>query len=386
MRIVRASVKRVRIPLPAPVSFSVKTLYHRENLLVEIEAEDGSVGTGFCLQDASAAAAKAALTDELLPLIVGRDADQIRGLWEVMFRQSVRSGRRGSLLHALSAVDIALWDRLARSRDLPLHTLLGGFRDSAPCYASGGYYHEEESLARLEDEVTGYVEQGYEAVKIKIGRLSTREEVERVRLVREILGPDRALMVDANQAFRTVEPCAELCRKIEPFDIAWFEEPFAVDEVESFIRLRRRTSIPLATGEVEATRWAFKELMHRGAVDIVQPDATVCGGITEWLRIEAFASAWGIPVAPHYHWDLHIQLACASPQVSYLEKFEGTDVKNLDLILASPMSVTADGRLTVPDGAGHAVEFDEDAVARFLVDEITLTEADRGPVPVRMAQ
>jgi D-arabinonate dehydratase len=376
LRIVRASVKRVRIPLPAPVSFSVKTLHHRENLLVEIETEDGSIGTGFCLQDASAAAAKAALTDELLPLIVGRDANQIRGLWEIMFRQSVRSGRRGSLLHALSAVDIALWDRLARSRDLPLHVLLGGCRDSAPCYASGGYYHEGESLARLEEEIRGYVEQGYEAVKIKVGRLSTREEIERVRLVRDIIGPDRALMVDANQAYRTVEPCAELCRKIEPYDIAWFEEPFAVDEVESFIRLRQRTSIPLATGEVEATRWAFKELMHRGAVDVVQPDATVCGGITEWLRIEAFASAWGVPVAPHYHWDLHVQLACASPQVSYLEKFEGTDVKNFDLILQSPLQVGPGGELAVPEGPGHAVEFDADAVARYLMDETTLTDAD----------
>jgi D-arabinonate dehydratase len=376
LRIVRASVKRVRIPLPAPVSFSVKTLYHRENLLVEIETEDGSIGTGFCLQDASAAAAKAALTDELLPLIVGRDANQIRGLWEIMFRQSVRSGRRGSLLHALSAVDIALWDRLARSRDLPLHVLLGGCRDSAPCYASGGYYHEGESLARLEQEIRGYVEQGYKAVKIKVGRLSTREEIERVRLVRDIIGPDRALMVDANQAYRTVEPCAELCRKIEPYDIAWFEEPFAVDEVESFIRLRQRTSIPLATGEVEATRWAFKELMHRGAVDVVQPDATVCGGITEWLRIEAFASAWGVPVAPHYHWDLHVQLACASPQVSYLEKFEGTDVKNFDLILQRPLQVGPGGELAVPEGPGHAVEFDPDAVARYLMDETTLTDAD----------
>lgn len=384
MRIVRATVKRVRIPLPAPVSFSVKTLFHRENLLVEIETEDGSVGTGFCLQDASAAAAKDALVDELLPLVVGQDAERIRARWETMFRQSVRSGRRGSLLHALSAVDIALWDRLARSRDLPLHVLLGGFRESAPAYASGGYYHEGESLARLEDELRGYVEKGYEAVKIKVGRLSVREEVERVRLAREVLGPDRALMVDANQAYRTVEPCAALCRKIEEFDIAWFEEPFSVDEVESFVRLRQRTSIPLATGEVEATRWAFKELMHRGAVDIVQPDATVCGGITEWMRIEAFASSWGIPVAPHYHWDLHVQLACASPQVSYLEKFEGTDVKNFDLILERPMQAEA-GRLHVPAGPGHAVNFNPEAVERHLLDETTLTEEDAAMPPTHAA-
>jgi D-arabinonate dehydratase len=372
MKIVRATVKQVRVPLPKPVSFSIKTLHHRENIIVELETEDGAIGTGFCLQDASASAARNALETDLLPWVVGADARQIRRIWETMFRQSVRAGRRGSLLHALSAVDIALWDLLARSKDLPLHHLLGSYRESVPAYASGGYYHEGESLKRLEEEVVSYIDKGFDSVKIKVGRLGLSEEVDRVRLVRELIGPDRQLMVDANQAYRDVESAAALCRRIEPFDIAWFEEPFAVDEVESFVRLKQKTSIPLATGEVEATRWAFKELIHRNAVDIIQPDATVCGGITEWLQIAAFASSWGVPVAPHYHWDLHVQLGCVSPQVSILEKFEGTDVKNFDLILDNPMSIDATGHLRVPAGAGHAIEFNQDAVERWTTHSFEL--------------
>lgn len=373
MKIVRATVRRVRVPLARPVSFSIKTLVHRENLIVELEDENGVVGTGFCLQDNSAAAGQAALVDDLLPFVVGQDGDQIRRLAEAMFRSSVRSGRRGSLMHALSAVDIALWDRLAHAHRLPLHTLLGGYRDEVPCYASGGYYHEGESLGRLEQELQGYVEAGFDAVKIKVGRLSARDELERVRLARAVLGPDRELMVDANQAYTTVEAAADLCRRIVDLDITWLEEPFAVDAVESFARLKKRTPIPLATGEVEATRWAFKELVHREAIDIIQADATVCGGITEWLNIAGFAAAWGVSLAPHYHWDLHVQLGAAFPQVVRLEKFVGTDVKNFDLLLEKPMTTDHRGLLRVPESDGHGVAFSREAIDRYTVDVATLT-------------
>jgi D-arabinonate dehydratase len=135
------------------------------------------------------------------------------------------------------------------------------------------------------------------------------------------------------------------------------------------VRLKRRTSIPLATGEVEATRWAFKELIRLEAVDYVQPDVTSCGGVTEWMHIASVASASGVPVAPHYHWDIHLQLACACPDVEVLEKFEGTAVKNFDLVLATPLAVDEHGELRVPRGPGHAIEFDEQAIHRYLVEE-----------------
>jgi len=376
MRVVEATVERLRIPLPAPVSHPVKTMEYREHLLVRLRSEDGVLGTGFCLQDVSAAPAMAAATELLLPLILGEDAGHVRALAERMFRQTVRGGRRGSLMHALSAIDIALWDLLARSAGLPLRHLLGGYRDAVPCYASGGYYYETDSLERLREEVTGYVERGFRAVKMKTGRLGLLEETARVHAVRESIGPDVRLMVDANQAFTRVDECVAFCQRIEDCDIAWFEEPFAVDEIQAFLRLRERTTIPLATGEVESTRWAFAELIRSGAVDYVQPDATVCGGVTEFLEIASLASAAAVGVAPHYHWDIHLQLACVRPEVCMLEKFEGTAVKNFDLVLAAPMQVNAAGELDAPAGVGHAIELDEDAVARYRVDRARLDESD----------
>jgi D-arabinonate dehydratase len=374
MHVAEAVAQRVRIPLPAPVSHPVRTFEHREHLLVRVRTADGVEGLGCCLQDLSAAPALEAATELLFPMVLGRRLGELRAVWRDLYRGTVRAGRRGAVLHALSAVDIALWDALAKTAGLPLHELLGGARTSVPCYASGGYYHPGDGLEGLEREVAGYVEQGFRAVKMKIGRLGVRAERERVRVVREVLGDDRELFVDANQAYEAVDDAVALCRAIEPFDVGFFEEPFAVDDVEAFVRLRARTAIPLATGELESTRWGFHELVVRGAVDVVQPDVTVCGGITEFLQVAAQAAAAGIPVAPHYHWDLHLPLACAVPGVRILEKFEGTGVKALDHVLAEPYAVDGDGALHVRPVPGHGMAFDDAMVARYLVEERVLRE------------
>lgn len=373
MRISEATVEHVRIPLPAPVSHPVRTMTFREHLLVRLRGEDGTVGTGFCLQDLSAGPAFAAATDFLLPLVVGADTGEARRIHERMYLQTVRGGRRGNVLHALSAIDIALWDLRARAAGLPLRELIGGYREAVPAYASGGYYYEEEGIRRLREEFERYLESGFRNVKMKTGRLSIPEEVERVQAVRETIGPDVRLMIDANQAFIRVEECAEFCRRVEEFDITFFEEPFSVDEPQAFLRLRERTSIPLATGEVESTRWAFGELIRRGVVDYVQPDVTVCGGVTEFLEICALASESGVGVAPHYHWDIHVQLACARPEVRIIEKFEGTAVKSFDLVLANPFAINSEGELEAPAGNGHGIEFDEDAVDRYRMATETFT-------------
>ncbi|MGE0067213.1 MAG: mandelate racemase/muconate lactonizing enzyme family protein [Solirubrobacterales bacterium] len=374
MRIAEATVDYLQIPLPAPVRHPVRTITYRPHLLVRLRSEDGVWGTGFCLQDLSAAPAMAAATELLLPLVVGADAAQVRAISEDMYRQSVRNGRRGNVLHALSAIDIALWDLRARSLGLPLRHLLGGYRDSVPAYASGGYYYESDGERRLREEFEGYLATGFRHVKMKTGRLSVPEEAARVRTVRETIGPDVKLMIDANQAFTRVDECVAFCKRVEEFDITFFEEPFSADQPQSFLRLRERTSIPLATGEVESTRWAFGELIRHGVVDYVQPDVTACGGITEFLEIAALAGEASVGVAPHYHWDIHLQLACARPEVYVLEKFEGTAVKSFDLVLAEPFAVNADGELVAPDGPGHGIDFDEEAVVRYRVDTATVGE------------
>jgi D-arabinonate dehydratase len=291
-----------------------------------------------------------------------------------MYTQTVRAGRRGNLVHALGAMDIALWDHFGKLTRQPLHKLLGGYRDEVPCYASGGYYYDDQApMQSLENELKTYLSMGFSAFKMKIGRLSPPQEVERVRLARQMLGPERLLMLDANQAFRNISDVMSFVRKVQDYDIYWLEEPLPVDMVEGMARLRSLCPIPLATGEVEATRWAFSELLERRAVDVIQPDATACGGISEWMRIVALADIYGVPVAPHYHWDVHVQLGCAFPEVVMLEKFVGTDVKNFDRVLAEPLQVTKSGGLRPPEGPGLGVQLDEEAVHRYLVHE-TVTE------------
>lgn len=374
MKITRIRTQWLRIPLPRPVGWSIKTLTHREHLLVRIESDAGIEGVGFCLQDISGRAAKAALDDLLVPMVLGQDPRDITRIWERMYWQTVRAGRRGNLLHALSAVDIALWDHQAKLAGMPLYKLLGAYREEVPAYASGGYYYEGlDMLTKLEEEVRGYMEQGFKAVKMKIGRLDIDSEVQRVKLVREIIGPDVRLMVDANQAYLDVNECVKLCKRIEEYDITWFEEPMPVDMVEAHVRLRKQTSIPLATGEVAATRWEFQELIRSGAIDYIQPDATMCGGVSEWLRIAALAGAQGVSVAPHYHWDIHVHLGCATREVVILEKFVGTDVKNFDLVIKNPRQLTSNGTLVPPSGPGLGIEWDEEAIKKYLVEEKVFT-------------
>jgi len=370
VKITQVTTQWLRIPLPRPVGFSVKTLTYREHLLVRVISDQGVEGVGFCLQDTSGKACKANLDEILVPMILGQDPRDIARHWERMYWQTVRAGRRGSMLHAISAVDIALWDHQAKLAGMPLYKLLGAYREEVPCYASGGYYYDGlEVFTKLEQEIRGYMDMGYKAVKMKIGRLDVPTEVKRVKLVREIIGPDVNLMIDANQAYLDVNECVRLCREVEPYNITYFEEPLPVDMVEAHVRLRKQTRIALATGEVAATRWEFQDLIRSGAIDFIQPDATMCGGVSEWTKIAALAGAQGVSVAPHYHWDLHVHLGAATREVFILEKFNGTNVKNFDLIMKNPRQVTKRGTLVPPEGPGLGIEYDEEAIKKFCLQE-----------------
>ncbi|WP_040978486.1 mandelate racemase/muconate lactonizing enzyme family protein [Oceanobacillus jeddahense] len=373
MKITNVITQWVRIPLKKPVGFSIKTLNYREYLLVRIQSDEGFEGVGFCLQDTSAKPVKSVVDELLAPMIIGEDPRDISKLWDKMYFQTVRSGRRGNVLVAISAIDIALWDHQAKLAKMPLYKLLGSYRDEVPCYASGGYYYEgKEIFSKLEEEIQGYMDQGYKAVKIKVGRLNAIEEEKRVKLTRELIGPDVKLMIDANQSYLDVNECLELCRRIEKYDILFFEEPLPMDMIEGFNRLNNQTPIPLATGEVGATRWEFQELIRSGSLNYLQPDATQCGGVSEFIKISTLAGTQGVTIAPHYFWDIHVQLACALREVVYVEKFVGNDVTNFDLIMSNPYKLSTNGTLIPPNKAGLGITWDEEAIQSYLIEENTV--------------
>ncbi|MDE2639620.1 MAG: mandelate racemase/muconate lactonizing enzyme family protein, partial [Chloroflexota bacterium] len=199
--------RMLRIPLDHPTSFSNRTVYHRDIPVVEVECDDGHAGIGFCYAGNSNGQLVTSAIDKLFaPLLLGRDPFRVEGLWAAMYQESLLHGRAGATMRALSALDIALWDHNAKAAGLPLYKLLGAYyEDTVPAYASGGYYLEGKGHEGLQQELLGYVELGFDAVKIKVGRLSVREEASRLQAAREAVGPDVHIMLDANNAWSNLE-------------------------------------------------------------------------------------------------------------------------------------------------------------------------------------
>ena len=275
-------------------------------------------------------------------------------------------GRKGLAFCALSAVDIALWDLKAKALGLPLFKLLGPFRDSVPIYGSGGWtnFTVDELIA----EATGWVDQGIKRVKIKVGKdfgQSEREDIQRLEAVRRAVGDDVAIYVDANNGYYPKQ-AIYMAKEFERYQVGWFEEPVLADDIDGLARVSATTSIPVATGEHEYTKYGFKELISRGGADIVQPDVGRVGGVTEWMKVAHLAHSFDLPVAPHSVQLVHLHLACATPNLKVVE------VLNVglagDRVWYTEFPDQKDGMWApYPDRLGLGLELDPEAVARFSV-------------------
>lgn len=360
----------IRIPLEEPVSFATRTLTYRDHAITYVRTDDGLEGVGYSLGYGGAELIAEAVESLLAPMLVGEDPRDTERLWREMYDGTVQIGRSGLLLRAISSVDIALWDLKAKAADQPLFKLLGGHAETVPSYASGGYYRDEKGHEGLREEMRRYVDEGHDVVKMKVGRRSIPEEVERVAAVRDEIGDERTLLLDANGAWSTATEAIRACRAFEPYDPYFVEEPVMIDSVEAMTQLNRTIPYPVATGELEGPRYAFERLYSDGAADVLQPDATVCGGITEWLKIAHYAAALDVPIAPHYNWNLHASLVGAIENGLWVEYFyRDMDVKVFDDVVAEPLAPDGDGEIDLPDRPGHGVDLDEAAVDRFAIQQ-----------------
>jgi L-alanine-DL-glutamate epimerase-like enolase superfamily enzyme len=368
-KITSVRARAVRVPLHAPTSFSNRQVVARDYALVEVAGDDGHRGIGFCYAGSSAGTVVTEAVRELLaPVLVDEDPFRVEGLWQAMYREALLHGRAGSVMRAISALDTALWDRNARAVGLPLYKFLGAFAvDTVPAYASGGYYLDGKTPEMLGRELQGYVEMGFEAVKMKVGRLDLRGEEERIAAARQAIGDDVILMLDANNAWSDLETALRYMTVFEPYDPYWIEEPFSPDDIDNHARLAERTHVPVATGEIEAGRWRFKELLEKEAAMILQTDACVCGGVTEFRRIVATAASYGVSVCPHWFHDLHIHLVASTPNAPYVEFFPDDKVLNFRNLVDTQLEVQ-EGRLVLPQTPGLGFDFLVDAVETFSVE------------------
>jgi L-alanine-DL-glutamate epimerase-like enolase superfamily enzyme len=329
---------------------------HQHLIVVEVNTDDGFAGTGFSwTPQVGAGAILSLLTDEIAP--VARGADPSPGpLWDLLAARLGEAGASGLTMIALAGLDVALWDLRARMAGVSLVDLLGRRRNTVEVYGSGvnRHYTIDDLVAQAER----WVAAGCRAVKVKVGRPDLDEDVERVAAVRRVIGPERRLMVDANQLW-DLPTARQAIRALERFDLHWVEEPLRADDLAAHADLRALVSTPLAFGESLSTVTAFRDALVARAVDVVQPNVVRVGGITPFLRIVDLARAFAVPVAPHLLPDLSGQLALTLPLPAMVEDVEDASFAALGALTGPSGVRIVNGTLTADTGPGHGLIFND---------------------------
>ena len=350
-----------RVPLPVVLSDSTHgEMTHFELVTARLHDSEGAEGLGYTYTVGVGGLAVQALIERYLgPLLLGEEADRIEPLWQKMWWASHYGGRGGPTVLAISALDIALWDLAAKRRAQPLWRMLGGFDARVPCYAGGiDLQFPIDQLLRQSDDFRA---QGFRAIKMKVGRERLSEDIERVRQMRQHLGPDFPLMADANMRW-SVDQAVRAARSLRDFGLVWLEEPTIPDDVSGHVRIVREGGVPIATGENMRTLWEFRAMIEAGGVTFPEPDVSNCGGVTSFMKIAHLAEAFNLPVTSHGVHDLTVHLLAAVPNRSYLE-IHGF---GLDRFIAEPTRIV-DGVVIAPERPGHGVALDFKALAPLKI-------------------
>ena len=310
------------------------------------------------------------VTDILKPLLIGENPLDNERLWSKMFGLTYQKGwsqigaTRQQILAALAAVDIALWDIKGKAANMPVWRLLGGYRNTVPCYVTGGYYQDGKTIDDLTAECKSYVETGYNAIKLKIGGVSVEEDVDRVTAVREAVGPDIDIMVDVNEGY-DVRTAIRAARLLEPLDIRWLEEPVHwYDRIEGLRQVADATTIPIASGEQALTRWDARDLLMRGGIKIMQFDCTRSAGITEVLKIAGMCAAQNVNLALHHDPQVHGHVMAALPNGEILETFPSAARDPIWAELFSVRPEIVNSQMKLLDRPGWGLELNEDTLEK----------------------
>jgi len=370
-RIRQISLSSITLPLETPIS-DAKVLTGRQKpmteivfLFAEIDTEQGHNGIGFSYSKRAGGPAQYAHAKEIADNLVGEDPNDIGRVYQKLLWAGASVGRSGVATQAIAALDIALYDLKAKRAGLPLSKLLGSYRDSVQTYnTSGGFLHI--GIDEVKERASRSLADGIGGIKIKVGQPDSRIDLDRVAALREHLGPDVPLMVDANQQWD--RPTAmRVGRALEQFDLVWIEEPLDAYDAEGHSQLATALDTSVATGEMLSSVGEHISLIENRSVDIIQPDAPRIGGITPFLRLAALADQAGLQLAPHFAMEIHLHLAATYPREPWVEHFEWLNP------LFNERLETKDGRMIVPDRPGLGFTLSEQTVA-WTTDSVVIGE------------
>jgi len=354
VKIEQIDVQVSRLPLrKGPWGDQIHHVTHIEIILVDVRTDDGLVGTGFSHTSGVGGRTIAAMIDELVPELIGKDVAP-RALWQHSWKYLRDNGGGGTTTLSLAGLDIAYWDLLGKTFRTPLANLLGRCHDRIPLYGSG--INLNNDIDEVVEQVKCWKQEGYAAGKVKVGKPDIEEDVYRLTKIREAVG-SYPLMVDANQGW-TFPQAVRAFERLAPLDLMWIEEPLPIDDILGHRRLVKRVRGSIGLGENVYHIAQFNQFFDAGACDFVQADLGRVGGITPYLDIAAAARAWNLPMAPHFVMELSANVLCAVPNAYLAEDTDGGTLTELGVL--TPGQSAVGGYFTPSERAGHGLMFDRD--------------------------